>query len=653
MTYKQRMFIIGILDALIVSAAVILAYFLRFDFKVVQPYFALLPYVIIAHIILIFIAFNWAKIYRRVWQYASIGELVSIIKATTISEIIFYAFHLSLQFNNPEIVVPRSIYILSWLLITIGVGGSRLAWRIFRDSYLKIQPHHRRTLIIGAGKAGALIAKELKHSSSSDLYPVAFIDDDWAKWNLEIMGLPVEGGREHIPEVVDRLRIQKIIVAMPSTSKAEIAKIIDICKNTKVNIKILPRVADLISNKVSINMIREVLVEDLLGRDPILVDLEGIADYVTNKVVLVTGAGGSIGSELCRQISPFAPKKILLLGHGENSIYDVEIELRRFFPQVTLETIIADIQDRQRIREVFDIYHPSVVFHAAAHKHVPLMERNPVEAVKNNILGTKNVAECAHEYGTAHFVMISTDKAVNPTSVMGVTKRIAEIFIQGLARTSQTKFVAVRFGNVLGSRGSVIPLFKRQIQEGGPVTVTHPDMVRYFMTIPEAVQLVIQAGALAKGGEIFILDMGKPVKISDLARDLIQLSGLEPDEDIKIIYTGIRPGEKLFEEIMTNAEGMTATKHNRIFVGKPVDFPLEKLQFMVRKLEQVSTKKDILSRSEAIKKLLWQILPSYRKVPEKNKIFENDLAAGIFLEEEVIHEHKQVKAEIACSKEEG
>lgn len=614
MNYHQRMLTIGIMDALIVAIAVILAYFLRFDFQVVKQYFVLLPYVVAAHAILIFIAFYWAKIYRRVWQYASIGELVSIIKATTISEIVFAAFHMTIQMSFPyQFVIPRSIYLLSWILITIGVCGSRLAWRMFRDSYSKIQPHHRRTLIIGAGKAGALVAKELKHSSDSELYPVVFIDDDPEKRTLEVMGLPVVGGREQIPEVVEQYCIQDIVIAIPSASKAEIAKIIDICKITKAHIKILPRVTDLISGKLSVNMIREVSVEDLLGRDPVQIDLEGIANYVTNQVVLVTGAGGSIGSELCRQVCPFAPRKLLLLGHGENSIYDIELELKKTFPDVKLETIIADIQDHLRIREVFDTYRPSVVFHAAAHKHVPLMERNPAEAVKNNVLGTKNMAECAHEYGTLRFVMISTDKAVNPTSVMGVTKRIAEMFIQGLARISQTKFVAVRFGNVLGSRGSVIPLFKQQIQQGCPVTVTHPDMVRYFMTIPEAVQLVIQAGALAKGGEVFILDMGKPVKIADLARDLIRLSGLEPDKDINIIYTGIRPGEKLFEEILTSEEGISATKHNRIFIGKPVDFSWEELQFMIRKLEQVATKKDILNRLEEIKELLRQIVPSYQK----------------------------------------
>lgn len=652
MNYLYRILILGLLDAFIIIAAVTLAYYLRFDFRFQPQYFALLPYVIVTHIVLNLISFNLNKMYRHVWQYASIGELVSLVKAATVSEVGFYVIHITVQFEYPELIVPRSIYFLSWVLIILGVGGSRLTWRMFRDSYLKLQPHHRRTLIIGAGKAGALIAKELKHSPDSDLYPVAFIDDNCMKWNLEVMGLPVVAGRERIPEVVNKYHIQKIVIAIPSASKTEIAKIIDLCKTTKAKIKILPRVTDLINGKLSLKMIREVSVEDLLGRDPVKVDLDGIADYVTNQIVLVTGAGGSIGSELCRQILPFSPKKLLLLGHGENSIYDIEMELKKNFPDLACETIIADIQDRQRMREVFDSHRPSVVFHAAAHKHVPLMEQNPIEAVKNNIIGTKNVAECAHEYGTLRFVMISTDKAVNPTSVMGVTKRVAEMFVQGLARISQTKFVAVRFGNVLGSRGSVVPLFKRQIQEGGPVTVTHPDMVRYFMTIPEAVQLVIQAGALVKGGEIFILDMGQPVKIADLAKDLIRLSGFEPNEDIKIIYTGMRPGEKLYEEILTNEEGLSSTKHNRIFVGKPLAFPWEELQFMVRKLEQVAIKKDNLNRAEEVKELLRQIVLTY-KTPENNSLTENNLAVEDINERDsVITEIQSAKVEIATSKAE-
>ncbi|GAX92052.1 polysaccharide biosynthesis protein [Effusibacillus lacus] len=613
---RQRFLLLGLVDTIIIACAITLAYLLRFDFQIRMPYFKLVPYVILMHVGILLPAFYKAKLYRRVWQYASVGELISIVKAVTVSELLFYAIHLTLQMIEPTLVVPRSVYILSWAFIVLGVGGSRFAWRMFRDSYLKIQPHHKRTMIIGAGDAGAMIAKELKHSPDTDCYPVVFIDDDPSKKLLEVMGLPIVGSRHDIPEVVKRFKIQEIIIALPSASRSEIADVLNICKKTRANIKILPRVADLVNGKVSLKMIRDVKIEDLLGREPVRVDLNHIVNYVKDKVVMVTGAGGSIGSELCRQIASFSPEKLLLLGHGENSIYDIELELLRNYPDIKLEPIIADIQDRHRIESIFARYKPAVVFHAAAHKHVPLMERNPSEAIKNNVLGTKNVAECAHIYGASHFVLISTDKAVNPTSVMGTTKRIAEMIVQSLDKESNTKFVAVRFGNVLGSRGSVIPVFKQQIEHGGPVTVTHPDMVRYFMTIPEAVQLVIQAGALAKGGEIFILDMGEPVKIDDLARDLIRLSGLEPDEDIKIIYTGIRPGEKLFEEILADEEGTEATRHDRIFVGKPLDFSRDELFFMLRMLEQTISKETIESANQ-IRQILRQIVPTYQWKPEK------------------------------------
>lgn len=619
MGFKVRVSVFAIFDMFIITAAVVMAYLLRFDFNIYNPHFALLPYVILAQVTIILAFFAFMKIYHRIWQYASVGELIALLKATTLSEILFVVLHILLQYIYPWFMIPRSIYFLSWVLIMAGVGGSRFAWRIFRDSYLELplKRDKRRTLIIGAGKAGVLVGRELKQSPESDLYPVGFIDDDQTKWNLEILGLPILGGREHIQTVIEKYQVQNIVIAIPSATRSEIAQLIEICKETKAQIRILPKVADLVSQRVSVSMIREVSVDDLLGRDPVKVDLKEIASYVTEHVVLITGAGGSIGSEISRQVLRFAPKKLLLLGHGENSIYQIENELRKFNICTNVETIIADIQDYQRIREVFDFYRPSVVFHAAAHKHVPLMEQNPVEAVKNNIFGTRNVVECAKEFGTTHFVMISTDKAVNPTSIMGVTKRVAEILIQGMASTSNTKFVAVRFGNVLGSRGSVVPLFKRQIEEGGPVTVTHPDMVRFFMTIPEAVQLVIHAGALAKGGEIFILDMGKPVKIENLARDLIRLSGFEPDKDISITYTGIRPGEKLYEEILTDEEGISLTHHDRIFVGKPIDFSWEKFLFLLKKLEQVVVKSSDYNRSNEVRELLSQIVPTYQPFSQK------------------------------------
>lgn len=628
MNYRDRIIFLGTFDSLIIASAVLAAYVLRFEFQVPPAHLQMVPYVILLHVVLTLLFFFRVKVYRRVWQYASVGELISLFKAVIAAEILIFIVHTLMNNYQSHYVIPLSIYILVGMLTILGVGGSRFAWRVFRDNYLKIKPYHRRTLIIGAGQAGYLIAKELKHSPHAGLYPIAFIDDDPGKWELEVLGLPVIGGREKIPEAVERLGINKIVVALPSATKVEISKILEICKTTRAKVRMLPKFSDLINKKVSINMIREVNIEDLLGREPVKVDLEGIADYLTNQVVLVTGAGGSIGSELCRQVAAFKPKKLLLLGHGENSIYNIEMELRNSFPEVKLEPLIADIQDIGSLEKIFNIYRPTVVFHAAAHKHVPLMEDNPTEAVKNNVFGTRNVAECAHKYKSLRFILVSTDKAVNPTNVMGATKNIAEMVVQSLNYISETKFAAVRFGNVLGSRGSVVPLFKKQIEEGGPVTVTHSDIIRYFMTIPEAVQLVIQAGALAKGGEVFVLDMGEPVRIADLARDLIRLSGLEPDKDIKITYTGLRPGEKMYEELLTDEEGISATTNQRIFIGKRANCSWEEIKFIIKKLEQlIST--DIENKIE-IKRELMQIIAVYKPGGAKIEIDKTweETAAG-------------------------
>lgn len=613
MGYRERLIAFFIIDLCIISFSVWLSYMLRFDGSIPKSFAVNIPYVIGLSCVITYPMLRVFKLYSRVWQYASIGELVSVIRAVSFAVIAIGVVYYCMKSFGISFKIPRSIFLLIWITMIVGIGGSRFVWRVLRDNYnyAKMQAHKKKVLIIGAGSAGALVVKELKSFANSDLFIVGFIDDDEMKHRLNVMGIPVLGGRERIAELVKANKVDKIIIAMPSAPREEIAKIINLCKETGAQLKILPLVSDVIRGKVSVNMIRDVHVEDLLGREPVEVDLKGIADYVTNQTVLVTGAGGSIGSELCRQIAPFFPKVLLLLGHGENSIYTIEMELRKTYPQLAIVSIIADIQDERRMNSVFATYRPSVVFHAAAHKHVPLMELNPTEAIKNNVHGTRIVAECAHQYGAAHFVMISTDKAVNPTNVMGATKRIAEMIIQSLNRYSDTKFVAVRFGNVLGSRGSVIPLFKQQIAEGGPVTVTHPDMVRYFMTIPEAVQLVIQAGALAKGGEVFILDMGKPINISELAHDLIRMSGLEPEKDIKIRYTGIRPGEKLFEELLTAEEGTTSTKHNRIFIGKPAEFSLEAVRAIIEKLEQL-TKAETAVEAEEIKIVLHQIVPTYQ-----------------------------------------
>lgn len=621
MSYRLRLLYLGSLDALIILAGVTLAYLLRFDFSVKPQYISMMPFVLLAHIFVIIPAFISFKVYRRVWQYASIGELISLAKAIILSELVIFFIFFIINPESPSYIVPRSIYILSGVIIILGVGGSRLAWRMFKDNYMKIQPHHRRTLIIGAGQAGNLIAKEIKHSNL-DLYPVGFIDDDSSMWGLEVHGLPVFGGQAKIPEIVDKHNIDKIILALPSASREQISNILDICKTTKARVKILPRVSDLIKKDISVSMIREVDIEDLLGRQPVKIDLKGIAGYIKQQVVLVTGAGGSIGSELCRQIASFSPKRLLLFGQGENSIYNIELELRRLFPHLILEPIIGDVKDLERIEEVFITYHPSVVFHAAAHKHVPLMEQNPAEAIKNNVLGTRNVAVIAHKFLASRFILISTDKAVNPTNVMGASKRITEMIIQSLGKMSETKFSAVRFGNVLGSRGSVVPLFKKQIEEGGPVTVTHPAIIRYFMTIPEAVQLVIQAGALATGGEVFVLDMGQPVKIVELAKDLIRLSGYEPEKEIKIVFTGLRPGEKLYEELLTNEEGITSTHNDRIFIGRSGDFSWDEIQFWLKRLETVMSEKNLSKRTEEIKKMIKRVVPSYNPAVVTGEVIE-------------------------------
>lgn len=603
MSSRQRTLVLIGIDAIIIWFSVYTSYLFRFDGKIPVEYLGQSIVYSVSLIAASLAAMFYFDLYQRVWRYASIGELLSIAQASVVTS----ALGIAATDVLTRTMVPVSVALRTFETSLLLMGGVRFAWRVYRERYDKKRSSQRKALIIGAGDCGMMIAKELRNNKSSQMYPVAFIDDDPVKINRQVLGITVCGGREKVPQIVSELGIEDIIIAIPSLSKTEILAILEICRTTGAKLKTIPMLGDLIHGKISIQEIRDVDVEDLLGRDPIRVDLKGIADYVENKTVLITGAGGSIGSELCRQVLPFRPAKLLLLGHGENSIYAIEMELRRTFPGVTLETVIADVQDRERIEAVFKTHQPDVVFHAAAHKHVPLMERNPAEAIKNNVLGTRNVADCADKYGVERFVFISTDKAVNPTSVMGTTKRIAEMYIQALNNLSKTKFAAVRFGNVLGSRGSVIPFFKQQIALGGPVTVTHPEMIRYFMTIPEAVQLVIQAGAFNQGGEVFVLDMGEPVKIVDLAKDLIRLSGFEPDVDISIKFTGLRPGEKLYEELLTSEEGLTSTKHNRIFIGKPSVIDRSELDFEMKKLEKV-VQQDQLS----IRDLLKHIVPTYQ-----------------------------------------
>jgi len=534
---------------------------------------------LIASSIALFVAHHilasYYGLYRKVWEYASINELSGIFKAVTFS-ILFVAF---IQYTFRGDVLIRAL-IITWMLHILLIGGSRLSWRLLRETFMKTNTSKKKkTLIVGAGAAGSMVARQLvNNQEKAELDPILFVDDNPTIQGLEIYGLRVRGKVKNIPELVKKFKIEHIVLAIPSLSRQESTKLAKISVDTGVRTQMIPRMEDLMTGKVSVNDIRDVKIEDLLGREEVELDMKVISANITGKTILVTGAGGSIGSEICRQVMRFNPKQLLLLGHGENSIYLIEQELRNVFGTDTdLIPLIADVQDRARIFDIVEDYRPDVIYHAAAHKHVPLMECNPMEAVKNNIFGTKNVAEAADTFAVANFVMVSTDKAVNPPNVMGATKRFAEMIVQNLAKDSKTKFAAVRFGNVLGSRGSVVPLFKRQIATGGPVTITDARMTRYFMTIPEASRLVIQAGTLANGGEVFVLDMGEPVKIVDLAKNLIRLSGYS-DGEIEIKETGIRPGEKLFEELMNDSERQSEVVFPKIYVGKAT--PIGRLELV-------------------------------------------------------------------------
>ena len=523
-----------------------------------------LPIMVISYIVMLLSM----HLYTRIWRYAGMREMVAVLIATTLGAGLFYTgmyvFDKSL---------PRSIYLISWILSTGVIGIGRMVLHYIAMRYGGKQSTDTdmvNTLIIGAGDAGATIAREIERYHKRSRKVIGFIDDDESKFNRLMGGVRILGNRHDIPSIVKENKVKEIIIAMPSVTRNEIRNIMEICSPLKCKVNTLPGMYQLLDDEVLVSHLHPVSIEDLLERDEVRLDMDIVEHYIRDKVVLVTGAGGSIGSEICRQIMRVGPKQLLLLGHGENSIYLINQELKNIYKDGPIIPIIADIRDKQQLDQIFTQYNPQVVFHAAAHKHVPLMEIQPMAAVLNNIYGTRNVADVAGRHGVERFVMISTDKAVNPTSVMGATKRVAEKVIISMNDTYDTKYITVRFGNVLGSRGSVIPLFKKQIEAGGPVTVTDPEMTRYFMTIPEASQLVLQAGAMGKGGEVFLLDMGEPVKIIDLARNMIRLSGLEPDKDIHIKITGLRPGEKKYEELLTSEEGTNRTNHTKIFEA-PLD----------------------------------------------------------------------------------
>ena len=605
----QRIIALVIMDVMSILLVSFAALYIRYDFSFqdIDPmFFKHCENLLIPNIIGTLLFFVIWKLYRSVWRYASANELVNIVGATACASLAQFVY---CKFTDNR--MPRSYSVLYFFLLTLAICCIRFGYRILRlinnkRMNLLGKEHCVNVMIIGAGAGGDMILKEIENSRYLSMRAKCIIDDQPGCHGKLMRGVPIVGGRESILDAVGRYSIDEIIFAIPSASVQTRKEILDICKESGCKLRTIPGTYQLINGDVSVSSLKEVEIEDLLGREPIRINTEEVLEHVGGKVVLVTGGGGSIGSELCRQLAAHHPKQLIILDIYENNAYDIQQELIRKYPELDLVVLIASVRNKERIDSIFETYRPNIVYHAAAHKHVPLMEDSPHEAIKNNVFGTYKVAQAADRYGVDKFVLISTDKAVNPTNIMGASKRLCEMLIQSMNRSSRTNYVAVRFGNVLGSNGSVIPLFKKQIVEGGPVTVTHPDIIRYFMTIPEAVSLVLQAGAPAKGGENFVLDMGKPVKILDLALNLIRLSGLKPYEDIDIKFTGLRPGEKLYEELLMSEEGLQSTENKLIHIGKPIEFDEDLFVHQLEELNELS-KMD----SPDIKKRVAEIVPTY------------------------------------------
>ena len=598
-------------DAVIVNLAAVVTLLIRFSIdgmtvwnSAFEWYLKLyLGYAVINTVVTI-VMFALFNLYNSLWEFAGYNELVRIGCASVASALVNFVLMMVIEDSR----MPLSFPIVYSMLLAAGTGTLRLIYRALRRKRSgRSTSEKKRTMLIGGGQAGAMVLREFRYSAHSENKVVCVIDDDRSKWGSFIQGVKIVGGKESIVSAAEKYNVEEIILAIPSASRRQKLDILEICHATGCKLRTLPGLYQLANGEVSIQKIREVDIEDLLGRDIVKIDLNEVAGYIKDKVVLVTGGGGSIGSELCRQAATQKPKTLIIFDIYENNAYELQMELRRQHPELDLVVLIGSVRDKGRVDYVFDKYRPDIVCHAAAHKHVPLMEDSPLEAIKNNVFGTYNVAEAADRYGARRMILVSTDKAVNPTNVMGASKRICEMVVQMWNGRSKTEYVAVRFGNVLGSAGSVIPLFRRQIKEGGPVTVTDKNVIRYFMTIPEAVQLIFQAGAYAKGGEIFVLDMGEPVKIDTLARNLIRLSGYRPDEDIKIVYTGLRPGEKLYEEKLMAEEGLQKTANDLIHIGKPVPFRYETFfeQLMALKTAAEDNAGDIEAR-------VAQIVTTYR-----------------------------------------
>lgn len=601
----QRIIALVIMDVMSILLVSFAALYIRYDFSFqdIDPmFFKHCENLLIPNIIGTLLFFVIWKLYRSVWRYASANELVNIVGATACASLAQFVY---CKFTDNR--MPRSYSVLYFFLLTLAICCIRFGYRILRlinnkRMNLLGKEHCVNVMIIGAGAGGDMILKEIENSRYLSMRAKCIIDDQPGCHGKLMRGVPIVGGRESILDAVGRYSIDEIIFAIPSAGVQTRKEILDICKESGCKLRTIPGTYQLINGDVSVSSLKEVEIEDLLGREPIRINTEEVLEHVGGKVVLVTGGGGSIGSELCRQLAAHHPKQLIILDIYENNAYDIQQELIRKYPDLDLVVLIASVRNKERIDSIFETYRPNIVYHAAAHKHVPLMEDSPHEAIKNNVFGTYKVAQAADRYGVDKFVLISTDKAVNPTNIMGASKRLCEMLIQSMNRSSRTNYVAVRFGNVLGSNGSVIPLFKKQIAEGGPVTVTHPDIIRYFMTIPEAVSLVLQAGAYAKGGEIFVLDMGEPVKILDLATNLIKLSGYRVGEDIQIVFTGLRPGEKMYEELLMNEEGLKETANKMIFIGKPIEFDEELFHSQLVELEReaVDENSDIRAAVEKI-----------------------------------------------------
>lgn len=605
---RNRIALLVIVDIFLIILSGFLSLYVRYDFsfsKMDMKYVDFEIYYLPIGLAMTLLMFVLFKLYRSVWRFASSAELLNVIGACSASILLQIAGMGLLHMR-----MPVSYYLMKYVFLIAGVGTLRFTYRILRmlqeRRLFGEKGAKKNTMIVGGGEAGAMIIKEFQNSQYLNQRICCVIDDNASKVGKYLRGIKIMGGRADICRLAEELAIDEIIVAMPSAPQSEVREILNICKETDCELKVLPGLYQMIKGEVSISKLRKVEIEDLLGRDPIRIQLDEIMGYVAGKVVLITGGGGSIGSELCRQVAAHDPKQLIIVDIYENNAYDIQQELKDRFPELNLVVLIGSVRNTHRINSIFEKYRPEIVYHAAAHKHVPLMEDSPNESIKNNVFGTYKTAMAADKYGVRRFVLISTDKAVNPTNVMGASKRICEMIIQMMNQHSKTDFVAVRFGNVLGSNGSVIPLFKKQIEKGGPVTVTHPDIIRYFMTIPEAVSLVLQAGALAKGGEIFVLDMGEPVKIMDLALNLIRLSGYKPYEDIDIEITGLRPGEKLYEELLMSEEGLQETENKLIHIGKPIEFNEEKFKEQLERL-RLTADQD----SEAIKQLVQEVVPTY------------------------------------------